>query len=803
MPFRNLIRGIRVRRDHLLIHFDTVRNDATLDSFDVRTETFLVFQLTSIGNLMINSAPRSAPNQGPIYLPLMHALSRRIARGLSNLLMVLCLFLSLSCGSHPTILELPAEHSIPDDVDLAGSFSFRMCVRMTGAPSDLPMLASNKAWESGEVRDYTTNNAYGLGRESGVLGGFAISVLPDGAWTWNAGDGKSRLDHRPESADQGIADDRWHEIGFAVDRAMGVVHLFHDGRRVALHDLQGVGSLASNMGVVQLGHVEGCAIADVRMEEGVVSSVDVSAAFTKRFGEERRPPADRVWDGQPLKVLAWNIWHGGRRKGIDEGVQRVVEVIERSGADIVLMQETYGSGPRISGRLGFDYYLRSSNLSVMSRYPIRDVHRLFSGFHFGGVTIELDPDVEVGAYSLWIHYLPSVDKELKDGASAEKLIAADEKTRGRQAKSILAELFAHLDKSPAMPVIVGGDFNSGSHLDWTKAAAQLPNHHGRVVEWPVSVKMEEARFEDTFRVAHVDPVAEPGHTWSPEFTKSHQDRIDYVYVRAGDWRVVDSEVLATHPRGWPSDHAAVLSTLELEKPTRPIKVMSYNIHYGIGMDKKRDLARIAAVIASADPDVVGLQEIGSKAMADELARLTGMPAIFGPSKSSDKAYGDAILCKHPFKWVGNLSLPTASTSRYQAMAIDVDLSSVYGEGSSVRVINTHFDWTDSLGSKKARRDSVKVIEQEFCADFHGPAILTGDLNAIPGSPPLLDLGEVGWHLTQLGQPMETHGAPNPTKQIDYLLVRPRVAWNILGAKVMNQPVASDHHPVVLTVRPIW
>ena len=121
-----------------------------------------------------------------------------------------------------------------------------MCVRMNELTSELPSLAANKAWEEGAIKDYTTNNAYGIGRESGKQAGFAISVLSDGAWTWNAGDGRRRVDHRPEAADQSIADGRWHEVGFAIDRKRHVAHLYHDGRRVAIHDLQGVGSLVSN-----------------------------------------------------------------------------------------------------------------------------------------------------------------------------------------------------------------------------------------------------------------------------------------------------------------------------------------------------------------------------------------------------------------------------------------------------------------------------------------------------------------------------------------------------------------------------
>ncbi len=304
-------------------------------------------------------------------------------------------------------------------------------------------------------------------------------------------------------------------------------------------------------------------IGNVRFEPTALSSAAVASDFKARFGEARAAPPLPQWDGRPLRVLAWNIWHGGRRKGRDEGVRRVVEIIKQSAADIVLMQETYGSGPRISGRLGFDYFLRSTNLSVMSRFPIVDVHRLASAFRFGGVTIELKPGVRVQAYSLWINHLPSVKAQLAAGASADDLVTADAKTRGSEIRAILSQLLPHLEKTPDMPVIVGGDFNSGSSLDWTPEAAHLPNHHGLTVPWPVSRTMADAGFIDAFRTANPDPVKHPGHTWSPEFRDTHQDRIDYVYLRGAPWRVLESQVLSEHPRGWPSDHAAVLAVLSL------------------------------------------------------------------------------------------------------------------------------------------------------------------------------------------------------------------------------------------------
>ena len=235
-------------------------------------------------------------------------------------------------------------------------------------------------------------------------------------------------------------------------------------------------------------------------------------------------------------------------------------------------------------------------------------------------------------------------------------------------------------------------------------------------------------------------------------------------------------------------------------PPRMLKVMSYNIHYAVGMDGQRDLERIAQVILSADPDLVGLQEIGNRAMADELAERTGMQSVFGPAKGSESDYGDALLSKHPFKWVGGEALPTASASRYQAMAVDVDLSSLYGPGASIRFVNTHYDWTDSLGSQEARRASADVIERGFFDGEPAAAVLAGDLNANPGSLPLADLEGFGWHHSPMGQPLLTHSAPNPTVQIDYVLVRPRAAWEVVDVEVLDEPVASDHYPVLLTAR---
>ncbi|MCH2100960.1 MAG: endonuclease/exonuclease/phosphatase family protein [Planctomycetes bacterium] len=244
--------------------------------------------------------------------------------------------------------------------------------------------------------------------------------------------------------------------------------------------------------------------------------------------------------------------------------------------------------------------------------------------------------------------------------------------------------------------------------------------------------------------------------------------------------------------------AAVADNGQAEAST--VKVLSYNIHYGLGTDGVKDLERIAQVILRSGAGVVGLQEIGNKAMADKLGELTGMRAAFGRAKENDSGYGDAILCKYPFEWVGRESIPSASSSRYQAMAVDVDLSEIFGDGATVRLINTHFDWLDSIGSQEARLATVDVIERAFRAGSSLPMILTGDLNANPDSLPLAKLAGRGWSQGAPEVELLTWEATQPDRQIDYVLVAPELDWHVMSVEVMDEPLASDHLPIVMELQ---
>ena len=244
-----------------------------------------------------------------------------------------------------------------------------------------------------------------------------------------------------------------------------------------------------------------------------------------------------------------------------------------------------------------------------------------------------------------------------------------------------------------------------------------------------------------------------------------------------------------------------------------IKVLSFNIHYGIGMDKKKDLKRIARVINESGADIIGVQEVSDSVMVSELSKLTGMYGVFGASMKKNSMpnlyglleldepkdllyYGDAILSKFPFTYVGNVWIPSASESRYEAMAIDLKLGQ---RPYPIRLITTHFDYLNNLGSRISRMASVDVIEEKFMKNFSGASILTGDFNSTPNSEIIKLLQSKGWVLSKTKEKLLTAPSDKPSVQIDYVMPRPKDKWKIIKVEVIQEKIASDHLPVLMTL----
>ncbi len=282
-------------------------------------------------------------------------------------------------------------------------------------------------------------------------------------------------------------------------------------------------------------------------------------------------------------VLVWNIWHGGNDESLPEdGRPHVIDIIRASEADVVLMIETYGSAPMIAEALGFDYHLISSNLCIFSRYSITRhfaFEEAIAPFNFGGVEIQVEDSIPVLFFDTWLHYLPDTRLAPTDSTEADMIAWEKRGSRDEEIEAILGVIQPFIEKADDVPVIMGGDFNSHSHLDWTPATRDTFFHGGAVVDWPISRAMTDAGFKDAFRQMYPDPLTHPGTTWlsvniDGERKFIRKDRIDYLYYTGEKLRLTQAESRVA-PDGqpftfrgkqlmYPSDHGFVLATFEIQ-----------------------------------------------------------------------------------------------------------------------------------------------------------------------------------------------------------------------------------------------
>ena len=235
-----------------------------------------------------------------------------------------------------------------------------------------------------------------------------------------------------------------------------------------------------------------------------------------------------------------------------------------------------------------------------------------------------------------------------------------------------------------------------------------------------------------------------------------------------------------------------------------VRVLSYNIHHGEGVDGRLDLERIAGVIRSVEPDLVALQEVdrratrsGSVDQPAELARLTGLQAVFGaniPLQGGE--YGNAVLSRWRILQSENHHLPNVDAGEQRGV-LEVHVESAV---TKTRVVlwATHFDHRRPDAERLA---SAEAIRLRVARQATTPALLVGDLNDVPASPTLTALS-ADWTRTN-PEILPTIPVGTPARQIDYVLFRPAPRWRAVETRVLEEAVASDHRALfaVLELRP--
>lgn len=266
---------------------------------------------------------------------------------------------------------------------------------------------------------------------------------------------------------------------------------------------------------------------ELELWDRVLTPEEVLGSYTGHF---QAAPVEQAASHQPLVAGAWNIFHGGLHSSVEvdgwDSREAIIEILRRERIDVLMMQETYSSGDYIAAELGFyfattsdfDNMHQGSNISVLSRYPIKDVYvPPKSTFNSVGARVAVRETQDLMVISNWFGM-----RNFEDVYSfhQERFAASDE-----------------------IPVLFGGDFNAVPHTDGGDS--------------PASQKLLSTGFVDAYRSLYPDIESFPGHT------HDSGSRIDQLYFKGSDLKLVSTDILSTWPSRFPADHFLIKSIFEI------------------------------------------------------------------------------------------------------------------------------------------------------------------------------------------------------------------------------------------------
>ncbi|NDV64061.1 endonuclease/exonuclease/phosphatase family protein [Bacteroides sp. 224] len=319
-----------------------------------------------------------------------------------------------------------------------------------------------------------------------------------------------------------------------------------------------------------------------------------------------------------LKVLQINAWH--QATAVPDAFSGLVSIINQTDPDIVLLSEVRGGNTNFIPQLldslkalNKTYYGEVSHESagLISKYKIEENIKccpskvqgfmIKSRITVGGKTIiayssHLD-------YKHYECYLPrgysgttwkKLDAPVLD---ADSILRANRMSeRNETITAFIEDAKQEIEKGNL--VLLGGDFNEPSHLDWQADTKDLRDHNGMIINWDCSLMLTQMGMKDTYRELYPDAVKYPGITypsanpsaetakltWAPE--ADERDRIDFIYyypnpswklkqavivgpqetIRFGKVQEKDASDPFIVPTGiWPTDHKANLATFVIKK----------------------------------------------------------------------------------------------------------------------------------------------------------------------------------------------------------------------------------------------
>jgi len=274
--------------------------------------------------------------------------------------------------------------------------------------------------------------------------------------------------------------------------------------------------------------------------------------------------------------------------------------------------------------------------------------------------------------------------------------------------------------------------------------------------------------------------------------------------------------------------------------SRDVSILSWNIQFGLGMDGRVDLPRIAAACrAMGDADVLCFQEVSDGfgalapgAEADQAAALfpghapVFVPAVDRPGEGRRLRFGNMILSRLPVLDAIAHALPRPADAAVISMQRNALEAIVATGAGALRVVTTHLEY-HSLAQRRAQADRLVALEAEWAARDAAPAPAgKGPYGALPPVAGTVLCGDFNFPLDEASYAATTapgayvdawpalHGARphDPTCGVhdrrqwpqggharDFFFASGRLAPRLRTLAVDTATEASDHQPLLLSL----
>jgi endonuclease/exonuclease/phosphatase family metal-dependent hydrolase len=236
------------------------------------------------------------------------------------------------------------------------------------------------------------------------------------------------------------------------------------------------------------------------------------------------------------------------------------------------------------------------------------------------------------------------------------------------------------------------------------------------------------------------------------------------------------------------------------RKTHTVRIATYNIHRGRGLDGRTRLERIAAVLATIDADVVALQEVvGASPLkpgqAAELGAALGMGWVMAPTRHLRTAlFGNVVLSRYPVRQHNHHDLTWQTCEPRNVQRVDLEVA-----GHVLHFYNVHFGTALLERRHQAARLAALVHDKRVT----GPKIVLGDFNEWARGLATDILAE-RLHSIDLRQHLRrkrTYPGFFPILHLDHIYYEGRVeVLKVTLPRDRLTLVASDHLPLVADLR---